>query len=118
MYLQLLMEETGEKSHVLLAILVKHLEHKNVAKQPHIQVNIVNVITQLAQNAKSLPSVATIGTITDLMKHLRRCLQNSAELSSSGVDNKYNTDLQLALEKCISQLSNKVGNMFFFTSKF
>ncbi|MFQ6632399.1 hypothetical protein Gotur_009915, partial [Gossypium turneri] len=111
MYLQLLMEETGEKSHVLLAILVKHLEHKNVAKQPHIQVNIVNVITQLAQNAKSLPSVATIGTITDLMKHLRRCLQNSAELSSSGGDNKYNTDLQLGLEKCISQLSNKVGEV-------
>ncbi|PPD69622.1 hypothetical protein GOBAR_DD33489 [Gossypium barbadense] len=111
MYLQLLMEETGEKSHVLLAILVKHLEHKNVAKQPHIQVNIVDVITQLAQNAKSLPSVATIGTITDLMKHLRRCLQNSAELSSSGGDNKYNTDLQLGLEKCISQLSNKVGEL-------
>ncbi|XP_016670507.2 protein SEMI-ROLLED LEAF 2 isoform X8 [Gossypium hirsutum] len=111
MYLQLLMEETGEKSHVLLAILVKHLEHKNVAKQPHIQVNIVDVITQLAQNAKSLPSVATIGTITDLMKHLRRCLQNSAELSSSGGDNKYNTDLQLGLEKCISQLSNKVGEV-------
>ncbi|TYG55113.1 hypothetical protein ES288_D09G245700v1 [Gossypium darwinii] len=111
MYLQLLMEETGEKSHVLYAILVKHLEHKNVAKQPHIQVNIVDVITQLAQNAKSLPSVATIGTITDLMKHLRRCLQNSAELSSSGGDNKYNTDLQLGLEKCISQLSNKVGEL-------
>ncbi|TYH03775.1 hypothetical protein ES288_A09G245600v1 [Gossypium darwinii] len=111
MYLQLLMEETGEKSHVLLAILVKHMEHKNIAKQPHIQVNIVNVITQLAQNAKSLPSVATIGTITDLMKHLRRCLQNSAELSSSGGDNKYNTDLQLGLEKCISQLSNKVGEV-------
>ncbi|KAA3454672.1 protein EFR3-like protein B isoform X2 [Gossypium australe] len=109
-YLQLLMEET-EKSQVLLAILVKHMEHKNIAKQPHIQVNIVNVITLLAENAKSLPSVATIGTITDLMKHLRRCLQNSAELSSSGGDNKYNTDLQLGLEKCISQLSNKVGEV-------
>ncbi|XWS13233.1 hypothetical protein CRYUN_Cryun36dG0020200 [Craigia yunnanensis] len=112
MYLQLLMEETGEKSHLLLAILVKHMEHKNVAKQPHKQVNIVNVITQLAQNAKPQPSVAIIGTITDLMKHLRKCLQNSAELSSSVGDiDKYNTDLQLGLEKCISQLSNKVGDV-------
>ncbi|KAL4283806.1 hypothetical protein GQ457_16G028050 [Hibiscus cannabinus] len=111
MYLQLIMEETGEKSHVLLAILVKHLEHKNVTKQPHVQINIVNAIAQLAQNAKPLPSVATIGTITELMKHLRKCLQISADLSSSGGDNKYNTDLQLGLEKCISQLSNKVGDV-------
>ncbi|TYG99029.1 hypothetical protein ES288_A10G164400v1 [Gossypium darwinii] len=112
MYLQLLIEETGEKSDQLLAILVKHMEHKNVAKQPHIQVNIVNVITQLAQNAKLQPSMAIIGTIADLMKHLRKCLQNLAELSSSGGDiDKYNTDLLLALEKCISQLSNKVGDV-------
>ncbi|XVE81083.1 hypothetical protein DITRI_Ditri15bG0034800 [Diplodiscus trichospermus] len=112
MYLQLLMEETGERSHLLLAILVKHMEHKNVAKQPHIQVNIVNVITRLAQNAKPQPSVAIIGTMTDLMKHLRKCLQNSAELSSSMGDvGKYNTDFQLGLEKCISQLSNKVGDV-------
>ncbi|GMI71859.1 EFR3 OF PLANT 3 [Hibiscus trionum] len=111
MYLQLIMEETGEKSHVLLAILVKHIEHKNVTKQPHVQINIVNIIAQLAQNAKPLPSVATIGTITELMKHLRKCLQNSADLSSSGGDNKCNTDLQLGLEKCISQLSNKVGDV-------
>ncbi|XWS35272.1 hypothetical protein CRYUN_Cryun21dG0111900 [Craigia yunnanensis] len=112
MYLQLLMEETGEKSDLLWAILVKHVEHKNVAKQPQIQVNIVNVITELAQNAKPQSSVAIIGAITDLMRHLRKCLQNSAELSSSGDDiDKYNTDLQLGLEKCISQLSNKVGDV-------
>ncbi|TYG50153.1 hypothetical protein ES288_D10G152100v1 [Gossypium darwinii] len=111
-YLQLLIEETGEKSDQLLAILVKHMEHKNVAKQPHIQVNIVNVVTQLAQNAKLQPSMAIIGTIADLMKHLRKCLQNSPELSSSGgAIDKYNTDLLLALEKCISQLSNKVGDV-------
>ncbi|KAK8986133.1 hypothetical protein V6N11_082415 [Hibiscus sabdariffa] len=112
MHLQLLMEETGEKSDQLLAILVKHMEHKNVAKQPHIQVNIVSVITQLAQNAKLQPSTTVIGTIADLLKHLRKCLQNSAELSTSGGDNdKYNTDLLLGLERCISELSNKVGDV-------
>ncbi|KAE8717573.1 putative serine/threonine-protein kinase GCN2-like [Hibiscus syriacus] len=110
-YLQLIMEETGEKSHVLLAILVKHMEHKNVTKQPHVQINIVNIIARLAQNAKPLPSVAIIGTITELMKHLQKILQNSADLSNSGGANKYDTDLQLGLEKCISQLSNKVGDV-------
>ncbi|XP_039045638.1 protein SEMI-ROLLED LEAF 2-like isoform X2 [Hibiscus syriacus] len=112
MYLQLVMEETGQMSDQLLAILVKHMEHKNVAKQPHIQVNIVNVINQLTKNAKLQPSSAVIGTIADLVKHLRKCLQNSAELSSSrGDHDKYNTDLLLGFEKCISELSNKVGDV-------
>ncbi|OMP07062.1 Armadillo-type [Corchorus olitorius] len=112
MSLQLFLEETGEKSHLLLAMLVKHMEHKNVAKQPHIQVNIVTFITQLAQNAKPQSSVAIVSAISDLIKHLRRCLQNSAESSSSGNDiDKHNTDLQLGLEKCISQLAIKVGDV-------
>ncbi|KAJ0086922.1 hypothetical protein Patl1_07163 [Pistacia atlantica] len=34
LYLQLLLEELGGNSHLLLSILIKHLDHKNVAKQP------------------------------------------------------------------------------------
>lgn len=101
---------TGENSHLLLSYLVKHLDHKNVAKQPLVQICIVNVITQLGQNAKQEATVTIIGAIYDLIKHLRKCLQNSAELSTSPGDciNKQNADLQFAIENCISQLSNKV----------
>lgn len=104
---------TGDNSHILLSILIKHLDHKDVVKQPLIQINIVNVTTQLAKKAKQQASVAIIGAISDLIKHLRKCLQNSAELSSriDGSD-KLNTDLHLAIEKCISQLSIKVWNCF------
>ncbi|XP_021659435.2 protein SEMI-ROLLED LEAF 2 isoform X3 [Hevea brasiliensis] len=107
-YLQSLLEEAGENSHLLLSCLVKHLDHKNVAKQPLVQIDIVNVITQLGQHAKQEATVTIIGAISDLIKHLRKCLQNSAELSSPGdfID-KQNVDLQFAIEKCISQLSNK-----------
>lgn len=99
----------GLNSHLLLSILVKHLDHKNIVKQPVKQIDIVNVATQLAQNAKQEASVAIIGAISDLMKHLRRCLQYSAESSSpSDSLDKWNTELQSALEKCILQLSNKV----------
>ncbi|KAF2300211.1 hypothetical protein GH714_010716 [Hevea brasiliensis] len=105
-------EEAGENSHLLLSCLVKHLDHKNVAKQPLVQIDIVNVITQLGQHAKQEATVTIIGAISDLIKHLRKCLQNSAELSSPGdfID-KQNVDLQFAIEKCISQLSNKVGDV-------
>ncbi|MED6160367.1 hypothetical protein PIB30_050822 [Stylosanthes scabra] len=112
MYLQSLFEESGDNSHLLLPILVKHLDHKNVAKQPILKTNIVNTITQLAQNLKQQASVATIGAISDLVKHLRRCLHNSAEASCIGNDGyKLNAELQSALEKCILQLSKKVGDV-------
>ncbi|KAJ0080694.1 hypothetical protein Patl1_10766 [Pistacia atlantica] len=98
-------------SHLLLSILIKHLDHKNVAKQPHAQIHTVNVATQLTQNAKLQTSVAIIGAITDLIKQLRKCLQNATELSNVVDDMaKWNADLQYALENCISQLSKKVGD--------
>ncbi|KAJ7947504.1 Arm repeat superfamily protein [Quillaja saponaria] len=112
MYFQSVLSESGDNSHILLSILVKHLDHKNVVKKPLLQTNIVNVTSQLAQNAKQQASVAITGAISDLVKHLRKCLQNLAEVSSTG-DGAYklNTELQSALELCISDLSNKVGEV-------
>lgn len=112
-YMLLLLEESaGENSHLLLSILVKHLDHKNVVKQPLKQINIIHVITRLAQNAKKQTSVAITGALTDLLKHMRKCMQYSAEVSNSGSGaDKLNADLQSAIEKCISQLSNKVGDV-------
>ncbi|KAJ0025750.1 hypothetical protein Pint_07077 [Pistacia integerrima] len=105
----LLLEESGGNSHLLLSILIKHLVHKNVAKQSHVQIHNVDIATQLTQNAKLHASVAIIGAITDLIKQLQKCLQNAAELSNAVDDMaKWNADLQYALENCISQLSKKV----------
>ncbi|KAL9237500.1 hypothetical protein vseg_012038 [Gypsophila vaccaria] len=113
MYMQLLLEESaGENSHLLLSILVKHLDHKNTVKQPLKQINIINVITRLAQFAKQQASVALTGALTELLRHLRKCMQFSAEASSSrsGV-NKLNEDLQSALENCLWHLSSKIGDI-------
>ncbi|THG16574.1 hypothetical protein TEA_017355 [Camellia sinensis var. sinensis] len=88
-----------------------HLDHKNIVKQPIKQIRVVNFTTQLGQNAKLEASVAIIGAITELMKQLRKCMQCSAEASSpSDNSDKWNADLQSALEKCILQLANKVGD--------
>ena len=99
---------SGENSHLLLSILVKHLDHKNVVKQPLLQINILNVTTKLAKSAKQHASVALIGALTDLVKHLRKCLQNQAEVSSPKSPDKCDSDVQISLERCISQLSDKV----------
>ncbi|CAI9777038.1 unnamed protein product [Fraxinus pennsylvanica] len=111
-YLQSLLEESGDKSHLLLSILVKHLGHKNVVKQLDMQVNIVNIAAQLARNANLKSSVSITGAITDLIKLLRKCIQCSAEASSpkDGLD-KWNPNLQSALGNCIGQLSDKVADV-------
>ncbi|XP_062107804.1 protein SEMI-ROLLED LEAF 2 isoform X2 [Humulus lupulus] len=111
MYLQSILEESGENSHLLLSILVKHLDHKNVVKQPLLQINILSVTTKLAKSAKQQASVTLIGALTDLVKHLRKCLQNQAEASSPKSPDKCNSDVQISLERCISQLSDKIGDV-------
>lgn len=112
MYLQVLLEKTGGNANVLLSILVKHLDHKNVAGKPLLQIDVVHVTTQLACNAKRQTSVTIIGAISDLIKQLKKCLQNLSEglIPRDGVD-KQNADLQSALESCISELSKKVGDI-------
>ncbi|KAI3804431.1 hypothetical protein L1987_25969 [Smallanthus sonchifolius] len=111
-YLQTVLEESDDNSHLLLSVLVKHLDHKDVIKLPVMQMHIANVATQLSQYAKQQVSGAIVGAITDLIKHLRKCLQNLSEPLSPRLrsDSSY-MDLQCALENCISSLSLKVGDV-------
>jgi hypothetical protein len=95
---------------VLVSSLIKHLDHKNVIKQQGLQINMVNVATCLALHAKQQASGAMTAVIADLIKHLRKCLQNAAESDVSVDKTKQNSDLQHALENCIAELSNKVGD--------
>lgn len=102
---------SDDRSHLLLPILVKHLDNKNVTKQPVLQLQIVNVVTQLSVHVKQHASGTIVGAISDLIKHLRKCLQRPSESSipREGSDTLY-IDLQSGLEKCISNLSCKVCN--------
>ncbi|KAF8103997.1 hypothetical protein N665_0181s0019 [Sinapis alba] len=110
LFLQSRLEESGENCHVLVSSLIKHLDHKNVMKQQGIQVNMVSVATCLALHAKQQASGAMTAVIAELIKHLRKCLQNAAESDLSADESKQNSDLQNALENCITELSNKVGD--------
>lgn len=94
---------------MLVSSLIKHLDHKNVMKQQGLQVNMVNVATCLVLHAKQQASGAMTAVIADLIKHLRKCLQNAAESDVSVNETQQNSDLQHALENCIAELSNKVS---------
>ncbi|WCJ33474.1 ARM repeat superfamily protein [Euphorbia peplus] len=107
---QLLMEDSGQNTHVLLSTLVKHLDHKNVLKQPNMQLEIVEVTTSLAQHAKVEPSVAIIGAVRDVMRHWRKSIYCSDD-EKLGADLKITIEnFREAVDKCLVELSYKVGD--------
>ncbi|KAK9154874.1 hypothetical protein Sjap_002354 [Stephania japonica] len=110
--MQFLMEISGQNMHLLLSILIKHLDHKDVIKQPDMQLSIVKVATALAQHSKVQASRAIIGTVSDLMRHLRKGIHCSIDDSNLGVDIiTWNQKFQAAIDECIVQISNKVGDV-------
>ncbi|XP_042431458.1 protein SEMI-ROLLED LEAF 2-like [Zingiber officinale] len=110
--MQLLMEKDGQNPNLLISILVKHLEHKTVLKQPDIQLNIVEVTASLAEQSKTQASVASIGAINDLVKHLRKSIMHCT-LGTKGIGDdiiKWNDNFRKAVDECIVQLSKKIDD--------
>ncbi|TKY62611.1 EFR3-like cmp44E [Spatholobus suberectus] len=99
-----------KNTHVLLSMLIKHLDHKIVLKEPHMQLDIVEVTTSLAQYAKIQPSVSIVGAVSDMMRHLRKCIHCSLDDSNLAPDViNWNKNFRKVVDKCLVQLSNKVG---------
>ncbi|CAN0899301.1 Protein SEMI-ROLLED LEAF 2 [Linum grandiflorum] len=109
--MQILMEKSGYNSHVLLSMLIKHLDHKTVLKDPNMQLDVLNVTTSLAQQAKIESSIEIIGAVSDLIRHLRKsihCSVDDANLDDGA--KSWNKNLREAVDKCLVELSNKVGD--------
>ncbi|KAL3637239.1 hypothetical protein CASFOL_019538 [Castilleja foliolosa] len=109
--MQLLIDDSGQNTHFLLSILVKHLDHKNVVKHPEMQLDIVEVVKGLAKLTKVQSSVAIVSAVSDIMRHLRKCIQNSLDDSNLGDDLiKSNRKFRDAVDECLTELSSKVGD--------
>ncbi|CAI9779478.1 unnamed protein product [Fraxinus pennsylvanica] len=109
--MQLLMDDLGHNTHSLLSILIKHLDHKNVVKQPEMQLDIVSGATFLVQLAKVHSSVAIVTTMSDVMRHLRKSIQYSLDDANLGAESiKWNRKFHEALYDCLTELSYKVGD--------
>lgn len=109
--MQLLMDDSGQNTHFLLSILVKHLDHKNVLQQPNMQLDIVEVTTSLAQITKVQPSLAIVGALGDIARHLRKSLHISLDDTNLGAEEiKWNRRFGEAVDACLVELSSKVGD--------
>lgn len=98
-----------KNTHVLLSMLIKHMDHKTVLKEPHMQLDIVEVTTSLSRYAKVQPSVSIIGAVSDMMRHLRRCIHSSLDESKMSPDEiNWHKNFRRIVDKCLVKLSNKV----------
>nr|GMD41751.1 protein EFR3 homolog B isoform X1 [Ipomoea batatas] len=109
--MQHIMDDSGENTHFLLSTLVKHLDHKNVLKQPEMQLDIVKVATSLAQHTKIQNSVALIRSISDVMWHLHKSMHHSLDDAHLGAEViECNKNFQEAVDECLVELCNKIGD--------
>ncbi|CAI0404679.1 unnamed protein product [Linum tenue] len=109
--MQSIIEYSGHNTHFVLAILIKHLDHKNVLKKPTMQLDIVSISTSLAQATKPQQSLAIVGALSDMMRHLRKSIHCSLDDSALGNEViEWNRKFQEAVDECLVQLSQKVGD--------
>ncbi|KVH94768.1 Armadillo-type fold [Cynara cardunculus var. scolymus] len=109
--MQTIIDESGEITHFLLSVLVKHLDHKNVLKRPNMQLDILEIATSLARETKIKASVAIVSAINDIIRHLRRSIHHSLTDANLGSDViKWNRKFQEAVDECLVELSSKVGD--------
>ncbi|KAK8609218.1 hypothetical protein V6N13_025524 [Hibiscus sabdariffa] len=109
--MQLLLESSGQDKHLLLSLLVKHLDHKTVLKQPDMQLQVLEVTTSLARHSKVEPSIPILGAISDVMRHLRKSIHCSLDDATLGAEIiQWNRNFKEAVDNCLVQLSQKVGD--------
>ncbi|KAL8095398.1 hypothetical protein AgCh_036752 [Apium graveolens] len=109
--LQTLMDGSGHNTHLLLSILVKHLDNKNVQKQPDMQLDIVKVTYSLTLITKVQPSVALLSAVGNIIRHLRKSIQLSLDNMNLDADVlKWNKSFGEAVDKCLVELALKVGD--------
>ncbi|VFQ92066.1 unnamed protein product [Cuscuta campestris] len=109
--MQFIMENSGHNTHFLLSTLIKHLDHKNVLKNPNMQVDIVEVATSLSVYTKAQTSATVVGAFSDMMRHLRKSIHCSLDDSEMGEEViQWNRKYRAAVDECLVQISRKIGD--------
>ncbi|KAG6406274.1 hypothetical protein SASPL_133874 [Salvia splendens] len=115
--MQSIMENSGlhlfnrHNTHFLLCAVIKHLDNKNVLKNPNMQIDIVQIAISLARVTKVQPSVQIIGAFSDMMRHLRKSLHYTLDDSELGDEViRWNKKFYAVIDECLVQLSYKVGD--------
>ncbi|XP_041018680.1 protein SEMI-ROLLED LEAF 2-like [Juglans microcarpa x Juglans regia] len=101
-------DSTGNKQ-LILASLIRHLDHKNVSHDPQLKSYVIQAATTLARQIRSGTVLAEIGFVCDLCRHLRKSLQATVE---SVGEQEANTNILLhnSIEDCLLEIAKGIGD--------
>ncbi|KAE8721026.1 cytochrome c oxidase subunit 5C [Hibiscus syriacus] len=96
---------------LILAAVVRHLDHKNVAHDPQLKSHIVQVAAALATQVRSRGVLAETGFVGDLCRHLRKSFQATLE-SVGQQESILNILLQNSIEECLLEIIDNALPLF------
>lgn len=94
---------------MVLAAVVRHLDHKNVSNDPEVKSNVIRTATALTRQIRSGAILSDIGFASDLCRHLRKSLQATVE-SVGEHELSLNISLQNSIEDCLLETAKGVQN--------
>ncbi|XP_073150707.1 protein SEMI-ROLLED LEAF 2 [Henckelia pumila] len=95
-------ESPGNQQSILAGV-VRHLDHKNIAHDPHTKCHVIMTATCLARQIRSEYFISDMGFVSDLCRHLRKSCQATAE-SVGEQELNLNTALQTSTENCLWEI--------------
>ncbi|XP_022743108.1 protein EFR3 homolog B-like isoform X1 [Durio zibethinus] len=101
-------EASGNRQ-LILAAVVRHLDHKNVAHDPQLKSYIIQVAAALARQIRSRGVLGEIGFVSDLCRHLRKSFQATLE-SVGEQESNLNILLQNSIEDCLLEIAKGIDD--------
>ncbi|XP_065852598.1 protein SEMI-ROLLED LEAF 2 [Euphorbia lathyris] len=101
--------ETSGHQQLVLAAVVRHLDHKNVIHDTKVKSYVILVAAALARQIRSETVLTEIGYVSDLCWHLRKSLQATVE-SVGEQESNMNISLQNTIEDCLLEISKGIGD--------
>ncbi|RYR12273.1 hypothetical protein Ahy_B04g069807 isoform A [Arachis hypogaea] len=95
---------------LILASVIRHLDHKNVLHDPHLKASIIQVATSLAVQIRIGRGLVEFGFVDDLCRHLRKSLQAFGEFVGEQELNS-NILLQISIEECLLKFFKRVSDV-------
>ncbi|KAL3538274.1 hypothetical protein ACH5RR_001640 [Cinchona calisaya] len=100
------MKNSGNQQ-LILAGVVRHLDHKNIVHDPQIKSSVIQTATALAQQIRTGIVLSDIGFVSDLCRHLRKSLQATFE-SIGEQEMDINLKLQTSIEDFLLEIAKGI----------
>ncbi|KAK4273395.1 hypothetical protein QN277_021807 [Acacia crassicarpa] len=99
--------DNPENRLLILASVIRHLDHKNVIHDPRLKTSVIQVASGLVMQVRSCRGFVEIGFVGDLCWHLRKSLQASSE-SVGEQELNMNIVLQNSIEECLLEIAKVI----------